>query len=86
KQIATGWKHEPGTFEIFYDNALNDPFEREDDFQDNPRKTALEAIVKQYPDHPQTLPLLQDRAENDPDKKLQKWAKRKLRSLKNNQR
>ena len=78
RQIATGWKHEPGTFEIFYDNALNDPFERKDKYETNPRQTALEAIVKQYPDHPQTLPLLQDRAENDPDKKLQIWAKRKL--------
>ena len=78
QQIATGWKQEPGTFEIFYDNALNDPFEREHEWQDNPRQIALEAIVKQYLDHPQTLPLLQDRAENDPDEQLQKWAKRKL--------
>ncbi|MCH2047675.1 MAG: HEAT repeat domain-containing protein, partial [Trichodesmium sp. ALOHA_ZT_67] len=77
-QIATGWKHEPGTFEIFYDNALNDPFERIHEIQDNPRQTALEAIVKQYPDHPQTIPLLQDRAENDSDEQLQIWAKKIL--------
>jgi hypothetical protein len=81
EQIATAWKHEPGTFEIFYDNALNDPFERENEFETNPRQTALEAIVKQYPDHPQTLPLLQDRAESDPDEELQKWAKRKLQQF-----
>ena len=86
RQIATGWKHEPGTFEIFYDNALNDPFERKSILQYNPRQIALKAIVKQYPDHPQTLPLLEDRAENDPDEQLQNWAERKLRSLKNNQR
>ena len=78
RQIATGWKHEPGTFELFYDNALNDPFERKYEFQTNPRQTALELIVEQYPDHPQTLPLLQDRAENDPDEQLQEWAKNKL--------
>ena len=78
RQIASGWKQEPGTFEIFYDNALNDPFEREDKWQDNPRQIALAAIVKQYLDHPQTLPLLKDRAENDPDEQLQKWAKKKL--------
>ena len=69
------------SFELFYDNALNDPFEREYEFQDNPRQTALKAIVEQYPDHPQTLPLLQDRAENDPDEQLQKWAKRNLQQF-----
>ncbi|MDE5085695.1 MAG: HEAT repeat domain-containing protein, partial [Trichodesmium sp. St16_bin2-tuft] len=56
RQIATGWKQEPGTFEIFYDNALNDPFERKYKLQKNPRQIALEVIVKQYLDYPQTLP------------------------------
>ena len=78
RQIATGWKQEPGIFEILYDNTLNNPFKRQHDFETNPRQIALEAIVKQYLDHPQALPLLQDRAENDPDEKLQKWAKKKL--------
>ena len=88
KQMATGWKQDPGIFEILYDKTLNDPFQQEEYDQDlhgiliifatNPRQIALEAIVKQYLDHPQTLPLLQDRAENDPDEKLQKWAKKKL--------
>jgi lysine/ornithine N-monooxygenase len=78
KQIATVCKQEPGIFEILHDNTLNDPFKRQFDFEINPRQIALEAIVKQYLDHPQTLPLLQDRAENDPDEKLQKWAKKKL--------
>jgi hypothetical protein len=78
KQMGTVWKQELGIFEILYDNTLNDPFKREYDFQTNPRQIALEAIVKQYLDHPQTLPLLQDRAENDPDEQLQKWAKKKL--------
>ena len=78
RQIASGWKQEPGIFEILYDNTLNDPFKRRYDFETNPRQIALEAIVKQYLYHPQTLPLLQDRAENDPDEQLQKWAKKKL--------
>jgi len=81
RQIATGWKHEPGIFELFYRVALNDPFQRKYEFQDNPLQTALEAIVKHYPDHPQTLPLLQDRAANDPDKQLREWAKKKLQRL-----
>ena len=78
RQIATVWKQEPGIFEILYDQTLNDPFKREYDFESNPRQIALEAIVKQYLDYPQTLPLLQDRAENDLDEQLQKWAKKKL--------
>ncbi|MGD1700976.1 HEAT repeat domain-containing protein, partial [Dapis sp. BLCC M229] len=78
RQIATAWKHEPGILELFYHTALNDPFQREYEFQDNPRQIALQAIVKQYPDHPQTLPLLQDRAANDPDEQLREWAKKKL--------
>ena len=78
RQLATGWKQEPGILEILYDNTLNDPFKREYGFETNPRQIALEAIVKQYLEHPQTLPLLQDRAENDPDEQLQKWAKKKL--------
>ena len=81
RQIATGWKNEPGILELFYRIVLNDPFQRENRYQDNPRQTALEAIVKQYPNHPQTLPLLQDRAENDPDEQLREWAKKKLQRL-----
>ncbi|NET44829.1 HEAT repeat domain-containing protein [Okeania sp. SIO2B3] len=81
RQIATGWKHEVRIFELLYHTALNDPFQREKNWEDNPRQTALEAIVKHYPDHSQTLPLLKDRAENDPDEKLRKWAKKKLRRL-----
>ena len=78
RQIATGWKNEEGILELFYNTALNDLFQRAHDYQENPRQIALEAIVKQYPEHPQTLPLLQDRAANDPDEKLREWAKKKL--------
>ncbi|MFP4123662.1 hypothetical protein [Coleofasciculus sp.] len=39
--------------------------------------------LKQYPDHPQTLPLLRDRVENDPDKKVRKFAQNKSAKLEN---
>jgi hypothetical protein len=65
-------------FEFLCDRALNDPFEHKKGSEDNPRQLALEIIIKQYPDHPQTLPLLQDRAENDPDEKVREFAKKKL--------
>ncbi|MGD1809524.1 HEAT repeat domain-containing protein [Dapis sp. BLCC M126] len=83
QQIATGWKHEPGIFELFYYTAVNDPFQRGSKYQENPRQIALEAMIEDYPDHPQTLPLLQDRVENDPDEQLQEWAKKKLQRLEN---
>ncbi|MCL2930729.1 MAG: HEAT repeat domain-containing protein, partial [Trichodesmium sp. MAG_R01] len=83
RQIASSWKYQPGIFELFDHAALNDPFQNEDEFSDNPRQTALEVIVEQYPEHPQTLPLLKDRAENDPDTQLQEWAKETLQQLEN---
>ncbi|MGB3509173.1 MAG: HEAT repeat domain-containing protein [Microcoleaceae cyanobacterium] len=83
RQIATAWKNEPGIFELFHHTALNDPFQCEHKFIDNFRRIALGAIVKYYSDHPRTLPLLQDRAENDPDKRLREWAKKKLQQLEN---
>jgi HEAT repeat protein len=85
QELAKGWKDEPWMFEFLCDRALNDPFERQEDWEDtqedwedNPRQLALEIIIKQYRDHPQTLPLLQDRAENDPDEKVREFAKKKL--------
>ncbi|NES17564.1 MAG: hypothetical protein F6K41_01080, partial [Symploca sp. SIO3E6] len=58
--------------------TLNDPFERQAIFEENPRKIALEIILEQYPNHPQTLSLLQDRAENDSDEQLREWGKKNL--------
>jgi hypothetical protein len=63
QELARGWKDEPWMFEFLCNCALNDPFERKEDREDNPRQLALEIIIKQYRDRPQTLPLLQDRAE-----------------------
>jgi predicted NACHT family NTPase len=78
RELARGWKDEPWMFEFLCNCALNDPFERKKDRETNPRQLALEIIIKQYRDHPQTLPLLQDRAENDPDEKVREFAKNKL--------
>jgi predicted NACHT family NTPase len=82
QELAKGWKDEPWLFELLRDRALNDPFVREEDWQDNPRQLAIEIIIKQYPDNPQTLPLLRDRAENDPDDKVREFAQKKLAQLK----
>ncbi len=81
QELARGWKDEPWVFEFLYNVALNDPFECQEDWETNPRQTALEIIIKQYPNYPQTLPLLQDRAENDPDEQVWEFANKKLAEL-----
>ncbi len=81
RELARGWKNEPWLFEFWRDIALNDPFKCNEYLPINPRQTALEAIIEQYPNHPQTLPLLHDRAENDPDEKVREFAKEKLEQL-----
>ncbi|BAZ47429.1 hypothetical protein NIES4103_00300 [Nostoc sp. NIES-4103] len=43
------------------------------------RQIALEAIIKQFPQHSQTLPLLRDRAENDPDEQVREYAQNQLK-------
>jgi CheY-like chemotaxis protein len=80
-ELARGWKDEPWMFDFLCNCALNDLFERKEDREDNPRQLALEIIIKQYRDHPQTLPLLRDRAENDPDEKVREFAQKKLEQL-----
>lgn len=67
-------------FEFLCNCAINDPFKGQP-YWFNPRQTALEAIIKLYPNHPQTLPLLQDRAENDSDEKVREFAQKKLAEL-----
>ncbi|MBW4639832.1 MAG: NTPase [Gloeocapsa sp. UFS-A4-WI-NPMV-4B04] len=80
QELVRGWIHKPGMFEYLCDRAVNDPFEHEQELpKDNPRQIALEAIIEYYPDHPQTLPLVSDRADNDPDEKVRKFAREKLR-------
>ncbi|MGQ4649781.1 HEAT repeat domain-containing protein [Lyngbya aestuarii] len=81
RELALGWKDEPWLFELLCSIAVNDPFEREKNYQDNPRQLALELIIKQYPNHLQTLSLLKDRADNDPDEKVREFAKEKLEQL-----
>ncbi|MEG4149254.1 HEAT repeat domain-containing protein [Microcoleus sp. Pol12B5] len=83
QELAGEWKDEPGIFEWLLDIAINHPFESLYKSQDNPRKTALEIMLKQYPDCPKTLEILRDRFANDPDEKVRKFAQKKLTQLQN---
>ncbi|BCL35243.1 HEAT repeat domain-containing protein [Nostoc sp. MS1] len=81
-ELAKAYKSQPELFETYYNCAAKDNFKgSHNDFKPNPRRVALEIIVKQYPQHPQTLPLLRDRAENDPDEKVREYAQKKLNEL-----
>lgn len=79
------FQYQPELFDIYYNCAVNDPFQREEGKrQTNPPRVALEIIIKQFPQHPQTLPLLRDKAENDPDEVVREYARKKLREWENN--
>lgn len=65
--------------EFLCDRAVNDPFKRVLYWQTNPRLAVLEAITDHYHDYPQTILLLRDRADNDPDEKVREFAKNQLR-------
>ncbi|OCQ95410.1 hypothetical protein BCD64_26065 [Nostoc sp. MBR 210] len=79
QELGKYFRNQPELFDIYYNCAVNDPFQREYSFQDNPRQTALGIIIKQFPRHPQTLPLLRDRAENDPDEEVREYAEKQLK-------
>ncbi|MBW4626999.1 MAG: HEAT repeat domain-containing protein [Brasilonema octagenarum HA4186-MV1] len=81
KALGKNFTYLPELFDIYYNCAINDPFERKQSYQTNPRRVALEIIIKQHPHHPQTLPLLRDRAENDPDEQVREYAQKKLAEL-----
>ncbi|MFN6562736.1 MAG: HEAT repeat domain-containing protein [Nostoc sp. ChiSLP01] len=81
QELAKHFKYQLELFEIYQQCAVNDPFERQKDYETNPRRIALEIIIKQFPRHDQTLPLLRDRAENDPDEQVREYAQKKLAEL-----
>ncbi|BAY09257.1 hypothetical protein NIES2098_24190 [Calothrix sp. NIES-2098] len=79
--LARNFKNQAGMWEFFSNCAVKDPFQRQNSWQTNPRRVALEIILKQYPRHPQTLALLCDRADNDADEKVREFARKKLVEL-----
>ncbi|MEG4089784.1 HEAT repeat domain-containing protein [Microcoleus sp. Pol12B4] len=81
QELARGWKNDLTIFQCLCDIAINDPFELQSNFQDNPRKAALEIMVKQYSDRPQTLEILRDRFANDPDKQVRNFSLKQLAKL-----
>jgi hypothetical protein len=65
-------------FEFLCDRAIQDPFQREYEWEDNPRQIALAAILENYSDRSEILDLLRDRVTSDPDEQMQKFTEDKL--------
>lgn len=95
-ELIQNWQASSDIYDFLHECAVDNSFDgfaydfsytEDEDAENTPtentpaRQTSLEAIIKQYPDHPKTLPLLQDRAENDPDEKVREFAKKKLEQL-----
>jgi hypothetical protein len=79
--LGEKWKDTFEVVELLYNRAIQDSFERKDDWEVNPRQIALEAILENYADCPRTQELLQDRAINDSDEQLREWAQQQLEKL-----
>jgi HEAT repeats/NACHT domain len=76
--LAQSWKNAPQMFKFLGDRAVSDSFQREYDFETNPRQFTLKAIIKNYPDRSEVLDLLVDRSQNDPDEQVRKFAEEQL--------
>jgi predicted NACHT family NTPase len=82
EELARGWKDDPELFELLCEVAINDPFDHRGKSRwRNPRQTALAALIELYPDRPQTLEIVRDRAQNDSDEIVRRFAQRKLAGL-----
>ncbi len=78
-QLAQQFREDPTLFEFLSQCAVNDPFKREEDWEKNPRQTALECLVKLFPNYPQLAALLKDRLNNDSDEKVKEYVRTVMR-------
>ena len=74
EQLSLACKNQPDYLVFFSERAMSDPFERKYSLENNPRQIALQTVVKQYPGHPQTLALLNNRAKYDADEEVKNLA------------
>ncbi|NEQ97381.1 MAG: hypothetical protein F6K30_11755 [Cyanothece sp. SIO2G6] len=83
KLIRTKFIHSKGVCAFLLNVVASDPFIRIHPEQDNPRKTALAALLSHYNHESEVLELLSDRATNDPDPQLREWAQKQLQQMEN---
>jgi HEAT repeats len=78
KSLSQCRKYRTNIFNFLYSLAVDDPFQRQNSSEFNPRLTALRAVVKNYRDRSEVLDLLLDRSKNDPDEQVRKYAEEEL--------
>ncbi|MBE9118416.1 HEAT repeat domain-containing protein [Lusitaniella coriacea LEGE 07157] len=78
QELARGWSEIFNVFEILAKCAFVDPFQRQNNADINPRKSALESAIAYYGDRPETWALVADRARNDTDRQVRSFAKEQL--------
>jgi hypothetical protein len=88
KQIVQRFQGNKQVFSLLCDRAINDvsPKSNElniiiNDQMLSVRAVAIDAIAKYWPKHPDTLPLLRERAENDPTPWLREHAKELIKQI-----
>jgi energy-coupling factor transporter ATP-binding protein EcfA2 len=70
--------------QIVYRNefdSMTDPDDFSDesiDYTDSPRQAAMKVLSNHFSDHPEVVALLRDRATNDTDEQMQRWAANQL--------
>ena len=85
--LAKNWQGENDLLNFLCTCAIDNFFARDRypySYEEVPRIFVLDIISRSYPDYPQTLELLRDRAINDPDEQLREWAQQKLAEWENN--
>jgi predicted NACHT family NTPase len=81
EELAQDWKDGTDTVNLLCEVATQDPFQRDKEWQGNPRQTALEKLLEIAPKHPLVIDLLRDRAANDSDDLLRQWATEQLAEI-----
>lgn len=76
--LVEGWKDFPITFQFLLHFARYNPCEKKDSWGENPRLTALKALIKNYPDRSEISYLLLKRSKNYSDEQVQKFAEEEL--------
>jgi NACHT domain len=70
-ELARIWQRDSKVLQILCSCATNDPFVRDQEARwrglPNPRRTSVVELSRLYPDYPETLRILRDRVEFDPD-------------------
>jgi uncharacterized protein YihD (DUF1040 family) len=79
KALVERRQYKQDIFTFLYCLALDDPFQRQDSRENNPRLTALKAICQNHRDRlDEVIDLLVDRSHNDSDEQVRKFAEEKL--------